>query len=55
MLHPQANYEGLTQATTDTGLCNEKEFSAMCVSPETNKNVIQVLRMQHEFVCHLMF
>jgi hypothetical protein len=30
-LHPRASYKDLTQATTDTGICNKREFGAVCV------------------------
>jgi hypothetical protein len=39
-LLPWANYKDLTQATTDTGLCNKREFGAVCVSPKTSRNEI---------------
>jgi len=36
-LNQWANYKDLTQATTDTGLNNVREFGAVCVVPKTKE------------------
>jgi len=54
--HPSANYFDLTKDTTNTGIRQVREFSAMSVPlKQRNQNKIQESRMQHGIACYSMF
>jgi len=38
-LHPRADYQDLTQDTKDSGLCNVRKFSAVCVPQNKETSV----------------
>ena len=54
--HPSANYFDLTKDTTNTGIRQVREFSAISVPlKQRNQNEIQESRMQHGIACYSMF
>jgi hypothetical protein len=54
--NPSANYFDLTKDTTNTGIRQVREFSAMSVPlKQRNQKEIQVSRLQHGIACYSMF